>query len=220
VRSIARDSFNELETGSHGLTDEKEYWEFEGEVDSQGKYTRRVEIEDVLRDDNGDIVGEGTRDIHTRKITTTVGWDTLGRHISLAFTNYITDWDNQRIFEDTAADFNDGTFDKTQVTENADGEVELKNAPGTFECSPFVSSLNLKKARVGTDPTVAYDTTISGKVAYVVSSDHSGTGAGRRGRPGAGLSCRDARRSCYRNGRQHRLRHKQDCGREHRGGRL
>jgi len=95
-----------------------------------GIYKRRIEIEDVFRDETGNIVVEGgTLDPSTKKITAVVGW-TTPRPASVSQTFFLTrHQDNISWIEDTFDDFNDGTEDATDVTNNP-GYVQLAETGG------------------------------------------------------------------------------------------
>ena len=69
-------------------------WELTGSEDVMGEYTRRVVIESVARNTEGDIVDHGgADDPKTKKVIVTVSWgDADGRPQSVELVGYFTDW--------------------------------------------------------------------------------------------------------------------------------
>jgi len=98
-----------------------------------GIYKRKIEITDVFRDDEGNIVAEaGTLDPSTKKITTIVSWE-ISRPSSVSQTFFLTRWGNNMTWiEDTYNDFIDGTEDAVDVVINP-GYVQLAETGGEGE---------------------------------------------------------------------------------------
>ncbi len=168
VKSIERRAYNELieSPTTYGLDDSSGEWEFSGTSNTNGRYTRTIEINSVDRDTSGNITSSGTPDIHTREVLVNVSWDiTEGRSVSVGSTFYSTDWDSEDWFEDTTSDFDDGTFTNTEATSIGDGEValeELVAAPANWQC---VESEGQFDASGTAD---AYDVDVVGTTAYIV----------------------------------------------------
>ena len=93
-------------------------------------YTRKIEIEDVFRDDEGNIVdGTGTLDPSAKKITSTISWEKPRQDLILQ-TFFLTRWqDNETWIEDTLEDFTDGTEDAADAAINP-GYVQLAQTGG------------------------------------------------------------------------------------------
>ncbi len=126
-----------------GLTTTNGYYEFSGSSNTLNNlYTRKIFVEDVYRDINGNIVASGgTLDPQTKKITSQVNWKT--RQLSL--TSYLANWQRLNWIRTTLTEFNQGTFNNTQAsaasTPPADnGEVKLNI---TQSDSGFYSSADL-----------------------------------------------------------------------------
>jgi type II secretory pathway pseudopilin PulG len=96
VKSIRNQAWASLVTGPHGASKASGVWAFLGtaDVDPSLKFTRVINIADVGRDANGNIIGSGgTADPETKKITATVSWDfTPTRHNSVVMNLYLTNW--------------------------------------------------------------------------------------------------------------------------------
>lgn len=77
VRSIrAKDFDNLILTPETGITRDNDDWEFSGEENTNGKYTRVIAITAVNRDGDGDIDEDGgDADPDTRQVTVTVSWN-------------------------------------------------------------------------------------------------------------------------------------------------
>lgn len=103
VRSIRDNSWQSIEdvseTGDKGLTkDSNGYWDFSGTSDSLGVLTRKVSIEDVSRDDEGEIVTSGgTNDPNTKKLTVTISGSGISDYV---LTSYLSNW-SYRTWEQT-----------------------------------------------------------------------------------------------------------------------
>ena len=106
-------------------------------------FTQEVDIADVYRDSNGNIVSSGgTIDSSTKKVVITVSWS-HPHQTTLSATDYLTRTTNLTHTETTTTDFNAGTLTNTQVTNSSGGEVELANDNKGKWCSPAFSSATI-----------------------------------------------------------------------------
>lgn len=92
VRSIARKSFDDLETTeTTGMIRENDSWVFSGVNNTEEKYTRVIVIEDVVRNGDGNIDSDGDIDLDTKKAIVTVSWEvTPTRSDSVILETYFT----------------------------------------------------------------------------------------------------------------------------------
>jgi len=102
VQSIRNQDWSNLATGTYGLSNSGSLWSFSGssDTDSSNKFTRTITISDIQRDfiNSGDIVdSDGTLDLETKKITSTVVWDfTSARQNTVEMTSLLTHWQLSR----------------------------------------------------------------------------------------------------------------------------
>lgn len=105
-----------LQNGDHGLEIANNSWTFipaPEEID--GFYQRTVTIEDVFRDENGNIAQTGALDPDTKKVTSEVSW--LEKEIipkSVVLTTYLSNWTGDDSITTTCNDFDAGTYDFTE----------------------------------------------------------------------------------------------------------
>ncbi len=93
VRSIARQQFDDLVIGTHGVGVMSNRYVLSGSLNTTGLYSRTITIATVQRDVNGSIVAAGgTLDYDTRLATSTVQWNEgmLPRQVQLR--TYVTNW--------------------------------------------------------------------------------------------------------------------------------
>lgn len=103
-------------------------------------FTRQIIISDIYRDADGNIVSQGgSIDPSTKLVDISVSW-TNPLPLSVNSKTYLTRYSNQVHTETTAADFNAGTTNQTQVTNVSGGEVKLANNNKGKWCSPAFSS--------------------------------------------------------------------------------
>ena len=90
---VGRDFFN-LVNGSHGLDSSSGRWEFSGTSNSFGKFTRRIVVSNVFRDENNNVVTSGgILDIFTKRVDSVVTWNfTPGRDNEVSVKTYFTFW--------------------------------------------------------------------------------------------------------------------------------
>jgi len=63
-------------------------WSLVAGEESVGIFTRKIVIEKVFRDANGNISGSGTEDSNTKKIAVTVSW----KNRKVEIIDYLTNW--------------------------------------------------------------------------------------------------------------------------------
>lgn len=117
-------------------------WTLVSGADAVSGLSRSIVISDVYRDQNGAIVasGSGTIDPSMKQVTAIVGW-TQPRTASIQSSWYITRYiGNTSFTQTTATDFTPGTFNSTQVTNTAGGEVTLGNNNKAKWCTPAFST--------------------------------------------------------------------------------
>ncbi len=79
VRGIRDRDFSNLSVGTHGISQSSGQWEFSGNQDAEGIYTRRIQVSSV----DGD----------TFQVQTTVSWpEYLGRSGEVSLVSYLTNW--------------------------------------------------------------------------------------------------------------------------------
>lgn len=103
-----------------------------GEI-TEGIFTKKINITDVMRNEQGEIITQGGMlDPSTKKITVDVSWSTP-RPTSINQSYYLTRWrKNYSWLEDTFSDFIDGVEKATDVTGNP-GYVQLAQTGGDGE---------------------------------------------------------------------------------------
>ncbi len=94
VRSIQAKNFDDLiVTDATGLARNGNDWEFSGEEDTFGKYTRVIGVAETNRDGDGNIAESGDADPDTRLVTVTVTWNVVpSRENSIVLNTYLTRW--------------------------------------------------------------------------------------------------------------------------------
>lgn len=144
TRSIRDLAYNKLAYYSdgltHGIDNSSGAWEWSGLNNIKDQFTRTIKIEDVTRDINGNI-GAGTNDLETKKITVSSDWSfALGRANQVQSIFYLTNWNRGLWIEDTVADFSDGIFNNTEVTNDSGGEIKLTHTvtPGSIYGNSFL----------------------------------------------------------------------------------
>ncbi len=171
TRSIGLGAYNTFVNGTYGLSASSGTWGFSGSSDVHGDYTRSVTMADVNRDSSGNITATGgTRDVHTKKVTTTVSWLSAAVARTLSFTNYISNWDSRNFFHDTSTDFNTGVQANTQTYSDvdSDGAEGLQLTPPiAWFCAEVEGGID----KAGN--AAANDVVVSGNFAYYVTDQES-----------------------------------------------
>jgi len=118
-------------------------WTFVSGSKTVNGFTQEVEISDVYRDNNGNIVSSGgSLDLSTKKIVITISWS-QPHGTSLNATDYFTRTNNLTHSETSLSDFTAGTLQDTQATNTSGGEVQLANDNKAKWCSPSYSSASI-----------------------------------------------------------------------------
>ncbi|MFH1047823.1 MAG: type II secretion system protein [Patescibacteria group bacterium] len=143
ARSIRNIAWTELADGDHGLDKTGGLWQFAGASDStDGLYVRSVNVEAVNRDVNGDIVAVGgTLDPRTKKITSTVTWNSpYDGAKSLALVTHLTNWNVYDWNQTTDNEFSAGEFDYTVVVGSGEAAYLLLDT-GTVTVGTYLSPI-------------------------------------------------------------------------------
>ncbi len=142
--------------GTYHPTIISEAWSLAPSLETVKGYTRKIIVSDVYRDNDGAIVTTGgSIDPSTKKVVTTVSWDSP--HASLvSSTMYLTrHLNNAAQTQTTQTDFNAGTKTGVTVTNSEGGEVGLGVVGGIGGdwCTPnlTINALNLPGQGIATD---------------------------------------------------------------------
>lgn len=97
VQSIRNQDWNNLSSGTYGLSSSGGVWVFSGSSDDpegSGKFSRVITLAEVQRGGYGNIVDSGgTVDEDSQKVTSTITWDfTPGRANTVDMAAYLTNW--------------------------------------------------------------------------------------------------------------------------------
>jgi hypothetical protein len=134
IRTVRESNWQQLNTnGTFHPVITGSNWTLTSGSENINGYTRKIEIQDTQRDESGNIAATGTIDPSTKKIITTVSWNTpISSQVDSTayFSRYQA---NANIGETTQAQFNLGTKTNTQVLNNAGGEVELIQSSTTSD---------------------------------------------------------------------------------------
>ncbi len=135
VRNIRDKNYLYLTNGDKGLSLVAGSWEFiAAPEDIEGFYSRTIIIEDVYRNESGDIDEDGLNyDPDTKKITSEVNW--MQRGVipkSISLTTYMSNWTGDDWLEDTCTDFNMGTFDNIEAKPGVSPPADNCNLALTF----------------------------------------------------------------------------------------
>lgn len=209
ARQIADRSWTALVVGNHGVAvetvGEETRYTFSATSDTEGPYTRTLEVLDVQRDAGGNIVESGgTVDPDTRRVTSTITWQTgvTRRQQRVSLVTLLTNWESYSWTETLQAQFQQGTLTSTEVvaapeppTDN--GSVRLA---GAVDWSAPVVRGTFDAAGSGDGRAVV----VRNGYAYLVTDDGSGgrllvvdvsdvtapvlAGSVSIGAPGAGLA--------------------------------
>ena len=154
VKSIKERGWNALpENGTyHPIISENKWILSSGEGINNG-YTTSVILSDINRDQNGAIISEGgIVDMSTKKIVSTVSWNTPFAS-SLSSTTYVTRYRNNvnKMFS-TESDYESGSKSATIVINNEGGEIVLAAGIGGKAkwCVPSFSSVSVDLPEVPT----------------------------------------------------------------------
>lgn len=124
----------------HLLFENNKYSLVDGPDDLDG-VTYAINISDVYRDINGNIIESGgTLDPHTRKAIITASWiDIVGENISVVSDIYVNDWNTLEWVTTTQDEFNLGNYVQTKSTNIDGGEVTLQQIIYPDWCKPSLA---------------------------------------------------------------------------------
>ncbi len=128
VKSIIAQGWRNLSDGEHGVDDSTGSWGWLGSSNIiANRFTRKITVEPVYRDVNGEIVASGvTADFDTKKVTARTSWDfTTARPSEVVLETYLTNWRSTKWLQTTEADYNLGQKNQVVTTSVSDGEVAL-----------------------------------------------------------------------------------------------
>ncbi|MDZ4217355.1 MAG: LamG-like jellyroll fold domain-containing protein, partial [Candidatus Gracilibacteria bacterium] len=129
IRSIRDQSFLDLQNGTHGLHYEANLWNFTGSEDTvDDRFTRKVTIDPIYRNNTGDIDPEGTiLDDRSKAIHVQVSWESDQEGSREIETQYsISDSYAFEGIDTTEQDWNNGTHNQTESTDTGDGALALE----------------------------------------------------------------------------------------------
>ena len=137
VRSIKDNDWNAFAiNGTFHTEISGNKWALSSDAQTVNGFTQQVVISDVYRDLDGAIASSGgTLDLSTKKAEVSVSW-AQPQLATISATLYLTRTVNLTHEDTTASDFNAGTLNDVQVTNNGDGEVILANNNKAKWCSP------------------------------------------------------------------------------------
>ena len=148
MTAVSKEAYNRLLPGTYGLDFSGGSWMLTGSPDVHDGFTRSVTISEVERDGGGSI-STGVVDVQTRKITTSVDWQSRGQAKSVTSVFYLTNHTSTTLFEDVASDFSDGLFTNTEGSMAGDGDGAIAllftpadEGPGSYATTgTYVSSV-------------------------------------------------------------------------------
>lgn len=118
-------------------------WSLAEGTESKNGFARYVDVSDVLRDINGNIVTSGgSADPSTKKISINVSWE-LPYPSSVNSVYYVVRTDNTVVEQTSYDEFIEGEPVLTQVTNTSGGEIKLApNTKGQW-CQPQLSGVTI-----------------------------------------------------------------------------
>lgn len=154
VKSIRDRAWNELVYNSSGITTSSNRWLFKGEATNNqiGQFYRNTSFTAVCRDGLDNIIDcpGNYIDVNSKKMTVSIDWLIRpGVTNTIWQTSYLTNWDSTTWQEDLSVDFNDGTFEATELSTSlgdGDGAITLEALEGesqqNWQCLPKIGSYN------------------------------------------------------------------------------
>ncbi len=166
TRNMRDRDFLSLTNGDHGLELVGGEWQFiAAPEDIDSFYSRTVTIEDVYRDDAGEIAETGELDQDIKKITSEVvwSWKTITER-SVSLTTYLSNWPSDDWVQTTCTEFDVGTYTDTETitADSPPADNCILQIASILEPSEFFSS-----ADVGSH---GEDVVVDGNYAYVAVS--------------------------------------------------
>lgn len=174
IRVIRANGWSNLSVGTyHPIISGSTWLLTSGSELIDGNFTRSIVVENVNRDNNGNISQNGTLDPSTKLVTITVSWS-LPFPNSVSAKSYLTRHDSNIHTDTTIADFS-GTLQETSVLATTgtsisnDGQVQLSAVGGGEWCSPNLSIASLDLPKNGVANAIS---AIEGK-AFAGTGDNS-----------------------------------------------
>lgn len=172
VRYLRDSNFLTLANGDFGLEyDGVAGWSFvQAPENVDDFFDRTITIEDVYRDENGDIaIAGGTLDPETKKVTVEVSWLRNGiLPQSESLVTYLSNWRGDDWIQTTCTEFDNGTYTDTETTELA-GPPNDNCGLKVLEID--VASEELLSVNLGKH---ANDVDVSGNYAYLAVDETNG----------------------------------------------
>lgn len=169
VRSIRDQNFLLLENGDYGLEFNDEKWDFTNAPEEIEKfYLRTIKIEDVCRDEKGNISEFGIIDPDMKKIISEIVWN-IGKvnPQKETLTTYFSNWPGSDWMITTCSEFTEGTFENTLAMpipsppeDNCILQLLTSEGDGSFRNYIRLDSH-------------AADVAVKGDYAYVVKSNYN-----------------------------------------------
>ncbi|EKD92920.1 MAG: hypothetical protein ACD_28C00300G0005 [uncultured bacterium] len=135
VRWMRDKDYLALNAGEYGLNFTEGEWRFVAAPDTSDEFFERtVTVEDVYRDENGNIAQAGVYDLETKKIISSVTWrwhSILPQSVRLE--TYLSDWRGDEWIQTTCTEFESGEFENTESNPTA--------SPPLDNCSVQLSEL-------------------------------------------------------------------------------
>lgn len=165
ARNMRDRNFLYITDGDHGLSFANDTWSFIPAPENiDNFYNRTINVEDVYRDQQGNIATEGLYDPDTKKITSSVDWTDGVVPRSASLTTYFSNWRGDDSIITTCDEFNGGTYDNTEniaapgpPNDNCSIKLKVNEAQSSF----------YKSADIGDQGN---DVTVSGNYAYVANN--------------------------------------------------
>jgi len=169
ARNIRDRNYLDLISGEYGLVFAADIWTLgAAPEDIDDYYSRTITIENVYRDDNGDIAEIGTLDEEIKKITSEVSWTWKNiLPMSVSLTTYLTGWRSDTWLQTTCTEFDSGTFNDTDIQETPappDDNCAIQLLL-VEELSPFFSSVDVGEH--------GDDVAVDGNYAYLATSKNA-----------------------------------------------
>lgn len=135
VRKMRDENFLSLSNGDHGLSLALSRWSFIAAPETiDNFYSRTVTVEDVYRDQNGQIADSGTLEPEIKKVTSEVTWLFQGVFSkSVTLQTYLSNWTGDDFIDTTCAEFSTGTF--------TNSEAITTSSPPNDNCSITLTSV-------------------------------------------------------------------------------
>lgn len=100
VKSIRNNNWSDITNGTHGLISSSGFWQFSGSSDSFNGFTRIITINDVRRDNGGNIVSSGGEiDSDTKLVSVDISWSPVSsKNLAMSSESYLTNYENPDVW--------------------------------------------------------------------------------------------------------------------------